>query len=331
MRVKKAIEVGRQLYQSINSVGDIFAGIAEPQNMYMDIPSFLQGLTRVEHALQQGKWARLKLNPKNYLTAIAAKYLFPRRGILVKARTLLGIPMQMQLPAHPDIYIYGCKAIPSDIFLSRYLVSRLAEVHVFIDIGANMGYYAVLCAALKNGTGEIHALEPSQSAFELLKTNSRTFGNIQIHNVAAGAKNDSITLFEYPILYAEYNTTQPDDFLKNQAWFNKYKSSAREIPMVQMDTFFTDNRIIPDIVKMDVENSDFDVILGMLQTIKTIGPELILRFWYKNRDNSQQIKAIKEVQKSGYQIFAFSERGVLQPLQLDNLSENQFEYIILKK
>ena len=65
----------------------------------------------------------------------------------------------------------------------------LRKGQVVLDIGANIGYYALMDAAKVSKEGKVYAFEPFLRAFELLERSAKAnnYGDIlEMHNVAVG-------------------------------------------------------------------------------------------------------------------------------------------------
>lgn len=59
-----------------------------------------------------------------------------------------------------------------DIWLTEAIAAAVKPGSVFVDIGANLGYFSLLAAELCGPTGRVHAFEPNPAIADLL-TNSR--------------------------------------------------------------------------------------------------------------------------------------------------------------
>jgi FkbM family methyltransferase len=69
---------------------------------------------------------------------------------------------------------------------------------VFVDVGANEGYYTVLGARIVGESGHVYALEPAPGTFEKLERNVRLNGyesRVTALQVAAGGEEGTATLF----------------------------------------------------------------------------------------------------------------------------------------
>jgi FkbM family methyltransferase len=82
----------------------------------------------------------------------------------------------------------------------QLLISRLHPDFVFLDIGANIGGYALAVAAKAGPRARIVAFEPQPDVFERLVYNIRAnpFGTVKAMAVAVADRDGEITLFLDP-------------------------------------------------------------------------------------------------------------------------------------
>jgi FkbM family methyltransferase len=80
--------------------------------------------------------------------------------------------------------------------LTHYTMSRLREGDVYVDVGANVGYYSLLASRLVGATGKVISVEAAPPTFALLKQNLQTNGcdNVTALNVAATAERCKVSI-----------------------------------------------------------------------------------------------------------------------------------------
>jgi FkbM family methyltransferase len=142
-----------------------------------------------------------------------------------------------------------------EIFLLKdYLPASSTNPKTILDIGSGTGlssiYYATFFPQSK-----IYSLEPSGKSFEMLRKNTEKFANVRVFKVGlAGKKSkaklavyNSFPLFNtlYPISTSEASICGISDF--------------EEIELMTLDCFCLQNRITPDIIKIDCEGAEFDI------------------------------------------------------------------------
>lgn len=82
---------------------------------------------------------------------------------------------------------------------TEFFKGEIKEGDICIDIGANIGYYALLESRLVGKNGKVYAIEPVPKNTNLLKRNIEinNYSNIEVFQIAIGDKNGSgfINLF----------------------------------------------------------------------------------------------------------------------------------------
>lgn len=84
--------------------------------------------------------------------------------------------------------------------VTALLPSLLSPGDVSVDVGAHIGYHALIASRLVGPTGVVYAIEPSPSAFGELEENLalNTSSNVRAVRVAAGSSNARAHLVEAP-------------------------------------------------------------------------------------------------------------------------------------
>ncbi|WP_297016414.1 FkbM family methyltransferase [Thalassospira sp.] len=134
----------------------------------------------------------------------------------------------------------------------------LKNVDVFVDIGANLGYYT--CLALQEGKPVI-AFEPQQQNLQCLFQNLIANGWQDKAEVFPLALSDSCGLLDL------YGASGPSaSLIKNWAGYSaRYKKT---VPVSTLDNVLAGRFLGQKLfVKMDVEGAEFSVLKGALNTI----------------------------------------------------------------
>ncbi len=152
--------------------------------------------------------------------------------------------------------------------LKYILEQEITQGDTIVDLGANIGYYALMEWKLSGAEGVVYALEPSPDNFKLLQQNI-FLNNAQKwifpYQLAGGdtAKKAAFYLSEHSNL----NTFIPDLYRCGER--QKYLSEdAVEIDMVDMTSFLQD-KLPTDLIRMDVEGYEVEVLQGLQKAIET--------------------------------------------------------------
>jgi len=146
-----------------------------------------------------------------------------------------------------------------------------------IDLGANIGYYALMEAQLIGPNGRIYAIEPAPSNLELLEKSIRANG------------------YEDRFLVSQYLIGDRDGLGKLQTsnLSNRHSVSVDghgdfiEVPMITLDTFMKKNRLIPEninFLRMDIEGYEVMAFQNMQKLMSAKTPlRVFIEFhpgWY---------------------------------------------------
>jgi len=135
---------------------------------------------------------------------------------------------------------------------------------VVLDIGANIGYYALLAAQIIGETGKVYALEPSPSSITLLRKSVEANGLehiVEINEKAVASTVGAVQFFtsDWSNLSTTYNSRLVTG---KQIPFGR----SIEVEATTVDAFLEGKRT-PSLIKMDIEGAEVDVIKGMLETL----------------------------------------------------------------
>ena len=158
-----------------------------------------------------------------------------------------------------------------------YIVRReLREGDVVADVGANMGYYALLEAGLVGRSGHVYAIEPATDNLALLQDNIKRNGKadtIETFHLGISDRVESGRLY----LSALRNCHA---FLETRPHPRPEVAGAPEVemvPMADLSTFAADKRPI-NLVRMDVEGYEVKVLRGMRPYIEHARHEMKILF-----------------------------------------------------
>lgn len=280
----------------------------------MSDASIDKNFRKAERLAHSGKIGRFIAQPIKYLTAIGHRLFFyskSKKGKLVKAKTYFDSEMKLVLPAGTDIYLTGCKSHDSEIRLAKFLMNTLESGDTLFDVGAHFGYFSLLGAKLVGEKGKVFSFEASQSTFEILKENTRQETNIEILNRAVSNEKGTLSFYEFPVLYSEYNSLEIDQF-KDADWYQANKPKKIAIEAIRLDDFSKQKSIEPKVIKIDVEGAEDVVISGAIELLKSQSPQVVIEFLHSKRHNEAHLKAKTLLNKLGYESFSIEDNGTLK-------------------
>lgn len=186
------------------------------------------------------------------------------------------------------VAIYKLRYKKLTSFKSTLKKLSIKEDGIFLDIGANIGYFSLLLSKTFPKS-EIFSFEPIEINFRFLNSNSKNIKNINIFNLGLNNKNE-IVGFGMPI----------DNIDGNTGLFSavNYKSIEKFAFCIRLDDFFKGEIIKKNVIsyiKIDAEGMELSILEGMRDLIKLMKP--IIRISLNTSDTityKLNINAIKE-------------------------------------
>jgi FkbM family methyltransferase len=146
------------------------------------------------------------------------------------------------------------------------------EGHTVIEAGANAGAYTVLFARWVGPRGRVYAFEPVPAIAGLLA------GQLRLNGVA-----DRVTIVPSALGAAQGTTAllAPGWAGINRAPVSQREAAvAIEVPVTTIDAFCARERIVPDLIKIDVEGAELAVLQGARNTIASSPAVLVFAEWH---------------------------------------------------
>lgn len=144
-----------------------------------------------------------------------------------------------------------------ELGLSREIAGLSREGTLFVDVGANLGYFSLLWAGL-NPRGRVIAFEAAPRNIKLLE-----------HNIMQNGLGDRITVVPKAAGHqagAVHFNTGPAEQTGWGGISNEPSPDNIEVPLVRLDEELADTTI--DVLKIDVEGADTWVLYGCEQLLK---------------------------------------------------------------
>ena len=198
-----------------------------------------------------------------------------------------------------------------EVFVDDVLCALARPGDVFVDVGANMGYYSIRIGALVGPQGRVYSFEPNPETYEFLCDNITVndFGaRSRLFKAAVGDVAGSAWLsFERP---------EPGgSTLRNQ---QLGLANEMAVPVVRLDDVIEAD-VAVDLVKIDVEGFEAPALRGMKAVLArspdaAVVVELSYMLWAQYGD---PVALLKEV-AAEREIYRIHHRGHLQLLPKDD-------------
>jgi FkbM family methyltransferase len=192
-------------------------------------------------------------------------------------------PFVLQFPDFPDLPIYLHTL--QDTWISDFIRSgQTFEPHIVallrslirpgdtvLDVGANIGYTALIASSCAGKTGIVHAVEPERNNLKLLRRNSALTSGapIFVHACAAGADVRDADM-----------SLSPDNLGDHRMEIEAEDREIVRVPVRRVDQLAGLKGSKIDVVKIDTQGSETSALRGMQGLLEAnASARLILEFW----------------------------------------------------
>lgn len=156
----------------------------------------------------------------------------------------------------------------------RPYIEALGAGSVFVDVGANIGFFTVYAALYRGAT--VHAFEPSPAVFGLLAKNvdvNGIRGKVQLHQVALYDRETEL------MVNPEWQRVLPDyEHCGNSGGLSLIRRDVPEglvFAAKPLDSFALDSVAL---IKTDTQGADLRVLVGARKTIEYLRPIVCFEF-----------------------------------------------------
>jgi FkbM family methyltransferase len=235
-------------------------------------------------------------------------YIFPhmksyRARLIDSSILVLDLREAMCFP----IFLHGC--IPHEISEVKILKHLTRPGDLFIDVGANVGFYTALARKWVGLSGSVFAFEPNLKCIDLLKLSFSNDQNVVIVPKALGNRSGVGKLY----------VPEKADMATLGIARHKPKNIF-EVEVIRLDDFIRDNSLpIPSVVKIDVEGMELSVIQGMGDLLNNTLQPPVIAFEYSkiflreyNTSLSELIDYVQKRSGNAYQFFRVDYSGKLR-------------------
>jgi FkbM family methyltransferase len=175
-----------------------------------------------------------------------------------------------QLFVMPNDYI-GRSILDSKIFephVTSVIRRILKEGDVFLDIGANIGYFTMLASSLVKANGKVIAFEPNPQNLQLIYS-SLIQSHVQNVAVYPYAVSDVAAILRFTTVGSNGGVVT-----------EKSKGTRHHllVPAVVLDEILK-NELKIDLIKIDIEAHEPSAIKGMEGMISKLRPKIITEFF----------------------------------------------------
>lgn len=155
---------------------------------------------------------------------------------------------------------------------TEVLLKLLKPGDVFLDVGANIGYYTVISSVVVGDSGKVFAFEPDPDNFALLERNANLNGlhNTCLVNAALSFTSSAGALYLNPENCGDHQVYDPDG-----------NRDHVPIQLLHGSEFLEQHVSSVNFIKIDTQGAEVEVLRGLLPLIQKTLPSLsmITEFW----------------------------------------------------
>ena len=142
----------------------------------------------------------------------------------------------------------------------EYILRKLKKINfLFIDAGANYGYWSVLVSSKEFNKKKVIALEPLKSNFTFLKKNQTYNKNrFKILNIGVGERKKKTKIF-----YNDKTSNVGASILNDGK-----KKYSETIKIDKIDNILSKRREKKFVIKLDVEGNEINTLIGSKKILK---------------------------------------------------------------
>ena len=191
-----------------------------------------------------------------------------------------------------------------------YLRAHLRRDHVFMDVGANLGYFTVLCAPL---VARVIAVEPvaRPGRYCALNITANDLANVELLPYGLWHEDTSFLVLDDPLNIGAGSLSQSgDELIQCRALDGLVERGELSLPRL-------------DMVKMDIQGAEVSALAGMRQTIARCRPGIIMEV---ERTCLERLgRSVNDVWDAvdglGYRLWAFEAWKDAPPKPVDSLGK----------
>lgn len=177
--------------------------------------------------------------------------------------------LSMQVHAVADVHVSAAIAAsgvwePQE---TRFLLDTLRPGDVFVDVGANIGYFSLLASRRVGSSGAVLAFEPEAANYALLEANCRLnhCDNVRCFQVALGEENAAGTLYLNELNRGDHSLYPRES-----------NRTGQDISIVNGSRLIRAMHPRVNCIKIDTQGAECDVLKGLQELIAVSAADLIM-------------------------------------------------------
>ena len=199
-----------------------------------------------------------------------------------------------------------CNGFSYEPEIERVLSSIKDEDYLFLDLGANYGYWSVMVSSERFGEKNCIAIEPVKKNFQMLSSNNKLNDNrfTAMRSAVSDQPGQTIEIFSNPDSLANEGASMNQDAYVNLI----HSESVQSVSIDQLvKQFAGSSQSI--VIKLDVEGAEVTALHGAIDTLQRNH-----LFMYEDHGNDPDSKVSDYILSQGLSVFSL-ENGIFSQIQ----------------
>jgi len=181
--------------------------------------------------------------------------------------------------------------------VTQILINLLSNSSCFVDVGSHLGYYTCLASKIMRN-GYVYGFEMDKHSFNFLRKNINlnNLKKVKIFNYAVYDSEGTVKFAKLNHPFAELSIDIIDSNIKDQ---------MISVKSITLDNFFKNEKVRPDVVKIDAEGSEMNILKGMESLLKKFDIKLFLEMhpWKYDSFKTSSKEIISYLINLGYSVY----------------------------
>ncbi|NGM70320.1 FkbM family methyltransferase [Natronolimnobius sp. AArcel1] len=228
-----------------------------------------------------------------------------------------------------DLYLFRTREAHTTAIYRREL-ERVEHAHdgsmCILDIGANIGYFALTELATTSADTSVLAFEPDEETIQLLEENIADNGyqdRVTLECAAVGPEHTTATLEQ--ATHSNLNQIQTDTIDRHHATVE----STTTVSMWSLDSYLEANDLDPEsigVIRMDVEGYEVEIFEGMETVLAAETPLLVFLEMHPHLlADEQTTDLLEQFAAAGFEIVSVSIEGSISILGYDERQDVTYD------
>lgn len=192
--------------------------------------------------------------------------------------------------------------------ITDFIYQTAAPGMTAMDVGAHTGIKTAFLKKAVGDNGKVFSFEPMPATFKILEVNSRRW-NTEPRQIALSDSIGIAEMLDFGWKRSGLNT------LGNPRWHKSLKGQKVQVQTTTLDQFVFETGIVPDIVKIDAENSERAILAGAVHTLKHHRVAVIFEAGDIGRNEGEKTEDCLSLLKGiGYKIYELCKGGKLMDI-----------------